>query len=138
MQLINIGSGVVASSSLIKSTVKNKEVGEALDSTRQYEAWIGIVMLVFGLMALVERLGIVYFGLSLGSSFPQALPAIMTGLVLGAPMLEKYAFLKPAIAFLTPYRPWLGLLAIACGLGSLLFGCVLPPIPFICRAPFGV
>lgn len=133
LQVVNIASGVVAASSLIKEQLKSNEVNEALDQTKPYEAWIGIAILALGLMGLIERLGLVYFGLSLGSSFPQALPAIALGLVLGAPYLERYSFLKPVIAQLTPYRPWLGLIAIASGLGSLLFGCVLP---LVCHVPF--
>ena len=135
LQIINIGSGLVASSTLVKDTLKNDEVSKALDSTHSYEKWIGVAVLAFGILGLIERLGIMYFGIQLGSSFPQALPAIATGLVLGAPYLERFAFLHSTIKALTPYRSWLGLLAIACGLGSLLVGCVLP---LVCTAPFGI
>ena len=135
MQIINIASGVVGASSSIKNVVTHTGVQSALDKTRPHEVWIGIVTVILGLLALVERLGFFYFDLSLGSSFPQAIPAILLGLVLGAPYFEKFTFLKSIIATLMPYRQWLGFLAIACGLGSLLFGCVLL---IVCTAPFGI
>ncbi len=133
LQIINIASGVVGASSFIKDKITHADAHSALDTVRPYEAKIGLVTAVFGLLALIERLGLIYFNLSLGSSFPQALPALLLGLVLGAPYFERIAFLKPIIAHLAPHRQWLGLIAIASGLGSLLFGCILP---LVCRAPF--
>jgi hypothetical protein len=133
MQIVNIASGVVGAASLVREKITHQEVHGALDKVHPYEMRIGVVTVVFGLMALVERLGLVHFGLPLGSSFPQALPAIALGLVLGAPYFERISFLKSIIAFLAPYREWLGLIAIASGLGSLLFGCV---APLVCTMPF--
>ncbi len=134
MQIVNIASGVVGASSLIQSKITHSEVDGAFEKVRPYEVWIGVGTFGFGLVALIERLGIIYFGLPLGSSYPQALSALLLGLVLGAPYFERVAFLKKISTTLMPYRQWLGLIAIAVGLGSLLFGCILP---VVCRAPFG-
>ena len=121
LQIINIASGVVGASSLIKDNVTHADTHNALDAMRPYEARIGVATAVFGL--------------PLGSSFPQAIPALLLGLALGTLYFERIEFLKKPITFLLPYRQSLGLIAIACGLGSLLFGCALP---LVCRAPFGI
>jgi hypothetical protein len=75
-------------------------------------------------MPFPER--IVYFGIRLGSSFPQALPAIAVGLVLGYPLLKQFGFLDGLVGMLSRYKTAIGFIAIACGLGSLLFGCISP------------
>ncbi len=133
-QIVNIGGGVLLSSSLIKEKLNNQNVNNFFTNLTLHEAKIGIVVLVLGLLALIERLGIVYFGLPLGSSYPQAIPAILMGLILGEPLLSRYAVLKSIITSLVPHRTLIGILGVLCGLGSLLFGCILP---VVCRTPFG-
>ena len=103
IQLINIASGVVGASSSIKARISHKDVHGALDTARPYEVTIGIVAVVVGVLALIERLGIIHFGLPLGSSYPQAFAALLVGLTLGASYFERFAFLKPVIAILVPY-----------------------------------
>lgn len=43
--------------------------------------------------------------------------------------------IRPYESRLGVFTAVFGLIAIACGLGSLLFGCALP---LVCRAPFGI
>lgn len=126
MQIVNIGGGALLSSSFIQEKLNHHAVTDLYAKTKPFEAKVGVGIVILGLLALIERLGIFYFGLPLGSSLPQALPAIATGLLLGAPYFEQYAFLKNIIATLTAYKVPLGILAILCGLGSLLVGCISP------------
>jgi hypothetical protein len=117
LQILNIVGGAI---------VASEKMPELKKSVAPYEPRLGLVLIVIGLIGLLERLGIFNTGLRLGSSFPQVIPLIAIGLLLAAPLLEKYPFLKKVTDALQPYSPWIGLAAIACGLGSLLFGCVFP------------
>lgn len=132
LQLVNIVSGILLTSTIIKEKFSNKEVGDFLDKLHVYESEIGVGVFILGILGLVERLGFFYIG-SIGASFPQSLPAIAAGLLLGAPMLKQFSFLDSASGTLTPYRTIVGIICIACGLGSLLFGCVSPAF---CRAMY--
>ncbi len=133
VQLVNIGGGMLLGSEYIKEKFHGENVDKLFNTLHPFEARIGVGVALLGSLALIERIGLLHFSLPLGSSFPQAIPAIMTGLLLGAPILSRYHFLKYLIDQLVPHRTVIALLSIACGLGSLLFGCILP---VVCGAPF--
>ncbi len=126
IQLANIIGGVLLSSAFISQRLVNKSADDTIKRIQFYEAEIGIGVLIIGILALIERLGIVYFNIHLGSSFPQAIPAIATGLILGYPFLKQFGFLESAVRYLEPHRTAIGIIAVLVGLGSLLFGCVSP------------
>ena len=128
LQLINIVCGIL----LIRDKISHPSARGLLSHILPFEAKIGVAALVLGLLGLVERLNIVYFDFPLGSSFPQALPAIAAGLVLGAPYLKKLG-INEQISILASFGMILGYICIASGLGSLLFGCI---SPIGCSAPF--
>ena len=131
LQIVNIGAGALLTSTVIKKHVPSAE--NFFTKVQPYEAGFGVVVLVLGVMGLLQRLGIFYFSFSLGASFPQALPAIASGLLLGAPLLSRYAAFKTASDKLQEYSTYVGMICILVGLGSLLFGCV---SPVLCRMPF--
>lgn len=124
LQLANIIGGALLSSTFIKEKVKSPQLDALFAKAAPYEAGVGVVVFVLGVVGLIQRFGVFY--VFSGASFPQAIPAILVGLLLGVPFLGHYAFLKKATDALTPYATWIGLLGILCGLGSLLFGCILP------------
>lgn len=126
MQIVNIGGGALLSSSFIKEKLSNQNVNEFFEKVRPHETKIGVGLAVLGFIALLERLDVFYLGLNLGSSFPQAIPAILTGLTLGAPYFERFTFLKGFLTTLSTHKTALGLITIAFGLGSILFGCIAP------------
>ena len=126
LQCINILCGVLLTSSFIKEKTQNKAVHDFLKAALPYEAIIGVTALALGGIGLIERFGIFYIGLPLGSSFPQALPAIFAGLILGAPILNAYSDFENTTTALAPYGMAIGAICILSGLGSLLFGCIMP------------
>lgn len=132
-QLTNILGGALVHSSYIKRTIQQAPVQNILNRLEIHQPRIGLVILLLGVIALLERISIINVGIS-GSSFPQALPAILIGLTLSAPSIKHPLFQRISAA-LAPYRSLIGIVGIACGLGSLLFGCVLP---LVCQAPFGI
>ncbi len=126
MQIVNIGGGALLSSSFIKEKLTSQNVNEFFEKVRPYETKVGVGLVILGLIALLERLGVFYLGLNLGSSFPQAIPAIISGLLLGAPYFERFGFLKGLLTTLSSHKTAIGLITVACGLGSILFGCIAP------------
>ena len=126
IQIANIIGGLVLSSDFISKRLGSTAVDSFYKRALLYEAEIGVGVLIIGLLALIERLGIFYFNISLGSSFPQAIPALLVGVVLGEPLTRNLPGMARAADILAPYKGALGLVAILCGLGSLLFGCISP------------
>ncbi len=125
IQLVNILAGVLLCASYINQKVTHQTVAQAMRSIGLYQAEIGIITLIIGIIALLQRLGL-FFGFYIGASFPQALPAMAAGLLLGYPLIKQFGFIEPAVRALEPYREIIGVIAILAGLGSLLFGCISP------------
>ena len=123
LQLINIVSGATLSVPQIKEVAT------------PYVTWIGVLAFAVGILGLIERLLPLTFGLPLGASFPQAIPAILVGLLLAGPRVHVIPYGTDIQKALSPYATWIGYTAMASGVGSLLFGCVLP---YVCMAPFGI
>ena len=126
IQLANIIGGVLLSAAFISQRLANKSADDTIRRIQLYEAEIGVGVLICGILALIERLGIFFFNIKLGSSFPQAIPAILVGIILGYPLLRQFGFLDGVVRALTPHRTLIGIIAFLCGLGSLLFGCISP------------
>jgi hypothetical protein len=126
IQIANIVGGLVLSSDFISKRIGTAGTDSFLKRMLLYEAEIGVGVLIAGILGLIERLGIFYFNIHLGSSFPQAIPAILTGLVLGAPLIRTLPGIQSIAASLAPYKTALGITSILVGLGSLLFGCISP------------
>lgn len=126
LQIVNIVSGLILASPKLKEWGLGS-VAEQIDQRlAPYRNRIGTVVFLLGTLGLIDRLGIVGIPIpEFGASFPQALPAIISGLLLATRLVEKY----PLLANISGPRgqaSWIGLLGIAVGLGSLLFGCFLP------------
>lgn len=126
MQVANIVSGFALAAPKLAEIGGKEHIERAQSAMKPYLGTIGIVELVLGIVGLIDRMGIVYIPLmNFGSSYPQALPAILMGLLLGGSTLMNMDALKRFVAILEPHRITLGLIGIAVGLGSILFGCVL-------------
>jgi len=132
-QLTNILGGTLLYASHHKKLFVGMPGGEALLRVSPHEDRVGLVVFILGVVALLERVNVLSLGIS-GSSFPQALPAILIGLSLGSPLMRHASMVRIAKT-LEPYRSVIGIAGVLSGLGSLLFGCVLP---LVCSAPFGI
>lgn len=127
MQILNI----VCGSLLAAPKLKEWRLGPAAE---RLEGWFGsmreqfgLTMLVLGTLALIDRLGVLNVPIpEFGASFPQSIPALAIGLLLAARFSEKYPVLTKVRDALAPYTAWIGLLGMAVGVGSLLFGCFIP------------
>ncbi len=88
---------------------------------------LGLAALILGALALIDRLGVLNVPIpEFGASFPQAVPALALGLLLAAGIAAKYPVLGRIRQTLEPETAWVGLLGMAVGIGSLLFGCFIP------------
>lgn len=134
MQMLNIVAGSLLAAPQLKAWGLEKAV-------LRWEAWIGrfreqigTVTLILGVLALIDRIGLVSLPIpEFGASFPQTLPAIGIGLLLAVRLVERYPALQNLVRPLLPHAVWIGLLGLAVGIGSLLFGCF---IPQFCRGPW--
>lgn len=127
MQILNI----IAGSLLAASKLREWGLGPVADRLESllgsFRESLGIATLVLGAVALSDRLGVLSVPIpQFGASFPQSLPALAIGLLLASQFSEKYAVLVKARRALEQYTPWIGILGIAVGAGSLLFGCFIP------------
>ena len=126
IQIFNIISGFILAAPKLKEFGAKEHIETAERKLSPFAGTIGIIELILGLLALIERMGLAYFPIpQFGSSYPQALPAIAIGLILAASTFEKYSAVTNFIATLKEYAVWIGIMGILVGLGSLLFGCVL-------------
>lgn len=129
IQVVNIAAGFLLAAPKIAERTAPEGVRSAERALDPYRSTIGYTALAFGLLALIERAGILYLGLPMfGSSYPQALPAIVSGLLLAEGDLSRFALLRPLMERLRPYASAIGFAAILSGAGSLLFGCVIPVV----------
>lgn len=129
IQVVNIAAGFLLAAPKIAERGASAGVDSAARLLGPHQATIGYAALAFGVIALVERMGILYLGLPMfGSSYPQALPAIASGLLLAESDLSRFAWLRPVMDRLRPYTSIIGIAAMLSGAGSLLFGCVLPVV----------
>lgn len=134
LQLLNIVMGLLAALPGLQKRGWMQSQTEFEGKISPFVPMIGLVGLVIGVIGLLVRAGLLpIFIYSSGASYPQAIPAILLGILLATPYLQKYDFLKKASAKIQPYAFEIGIIGIACGLGSLLFGCILP---VVCHVPF--
>lgn len=121
IQTANIVSGFLLAAPRIKEWGAKEHIEKAESALNKFRGAIGLVELVLGFLALIERLGFVYFFIpSFGSSFPQAIPAIAIGAILSAHLFERFPAVHNIIAELKAYEIWIGIVGILVGLGSLL------------------
>lgn len=125
LQVLNIVMGFIAA---LPGLRERKWFKSDLEKkTDSWKAYLGLVGFVLGVLGLLVRMDILPpFTYRLGASYPQTIPAILLGLLLAGSILDKYGFFKAIIRKLEPHAFWLGILGIAVGVGSILFGCVLP------------
>ncbi|MEK9173922.1 MAG: MotA/TolQ/ExbB proton channel family protein [Patescibacteria group bacterium] len=134
LQLLNILMGVVVALPGLQKRGLIQAQTEFEGKISSYVPTLGLIGLVAGVIGFLIRIDLLpIFISSLGASYPQAIPAILLGLLLAAPHFQKYQLLKQVSDKIRPYAFEIGIIGIACGLGSLLFGCILP---VVCHVPF--
>lgn len=134
LQVANIVAGFVLALPGLKDWGGKEHLEKIETRVHSIKENIGLGVLILGLVGLVDRLNLISFFIpEFGSSYPQALSAIISGALLALPKLEGYPILSNQVKKLAPYTFGIGLLSISVGLGSLLFGCF---ITMFCRVPF--
>ncbi len=134
LQIANIVAGFVLALPGLKNWGGKESLEKIEANVQSMKENIGVITLVLSIIGLVDRMNLISFYIpNLGASYPQAIPAILTGALLALPKLERFPAVANQVKKLLPYTFGLGLLSVAVGLGSLLFGCI---IPLFCRVPF--
>lgn len=126
IQVINIASGFLLAAPKLKEFGAKDEIDALHAKLNAFSGTLGVVTLALGVLALIERMGIMSFPIPMfGSSYPQALPAIAVGLILSAHLFESHKEIHDVIMKLKVYEIAIGVAALLSGAGSLLFGCLL-------------
>ena len=134
LQIVNIITGALLAAPKLKSLGGGSAIDKFESFFATFRAEVGIAEFVLGIVTLLMRMDILPFYIGdIGVSYPQAFSLIAIGLLLGATFLSRYTFLSSTIKCLERYRTLIGVLGIAVGLGSLLFGC---PWPLVCGQLF--
>lgn len=127
MQILNIVCGTLLAAPKLKEWGLGSIVAPLENWLVGAREKLGLTMLVLGALALLDRLGVWNVPIpEFGASFPQALPALALGLLLASDLAGKYPVLARIRGKLEPVSVGFGLLGMAVGLGSLVFGCFIP------------
>lgn len=127
IQSANIVSGFILATPKLREFGAKEFVDKLSDTLRPYQNTIGLTVLALGVLGLIARLGILSMGIPMfGASFPQSIPAILIGLIMSESHFVKYPAIHQHIVKLVPHKVSIGLLGMAVGIGSILFGCIVP------------
>ena len=124
LPITNIVAGFLLGASKIKEWFAKGDIEKAEGSLTKFRTPIGIIILFLGVLGLIKRMS--FFGTmyswswNYGSSFPQAIIAILMGLLLCANYFAKWPTLHSKIMKMNEYSEWLGILGILIGVGSLI------------------
>ncbi len=127
-QLLNTAGGALAAAPMIKKYLPlevAQKIGALEQRVNAYRGIFGIALMVIGAIGLLQRLDILWLGLG-GSSFPQSIALLAVGLSLAPHTFEKWPAVHAYAQKIEPYTEWVGIAAIAVGLGSIFFGCMAP------------
>lgn len=127
IQTANIVSGFLLAAPQLKTFTKSEQLIGNINSVESTLAkWtkpLGIIELVLGVIALIERVSyssIVPYYYNYGSSYPQAIIAILMGLLLASHLFEKKQFIREKINLIRPYSAVIGIIGILIGLFSII------------------
>lgn len=123
IQTANIISGFMLAAPELKKIGANEQIGKAEGFLNTWAKPIGIIELVLGIIALVERVSysnFIPYYYNYGASYPQAIIAILMGLLLASHLFSKNQFIREKIAMLRPYSAGIGIVGILIGLFSII------------------
>ncbi len=126
LQTLNIVSGVALGAPKLKEWIGGEHIEKAERAIMKYREPLGLAMIVLGITGFLIRLNVIdLFFAPLGASYPQTIPAILMGILLYGDKLQRFPFMRSIIAALRPHEAIIGIIGIAVGLGSILFGCLI-------------
>ena len=126
IQVANIVSGFMLAAPKLQEFGAKEKIANIHAKLGRFTGIIGVIELILGVLALIERMGLAYFPVpDFGASYPQSLPAIAMGLILSGNIFAGFPAIQKFTSKLTKYAVPIGMTGIAVGLGSLLFGCPL-------------
>lgn len=117
--IVNIIAGFMLAAPMLKKLGGQQQIDQAQGALNNFRGGIGIIALILGVLALLERLSLFGYYLGLYFGFPQAIIAILMGLLLAANFFQKYPGMHKFIVSLESYSEWIGILGILIGLSAL-------------------
>ncbi len=124
LPIANLLSGFLLAAPKLKEWFLKEHIEKAEGILNKYRTPIGVITLLLGIVGLIKRMslfGIMYeWSWHYGSSFPQAIIAILMGLLLCADFFSKWPTLHSRIMGMSKYGEWLGLLGVLVAASSFL------------------
>ena len=124
LPIANVLTGFVLSAPKLKELFLKQDIEKAEGALNGFRTPIGVAILLLGVVGLLKRaslFGIMYeWSWNYGSSYPQALIAIVMGLLLCANFFSKWPALHSRIMEINKYSEWIGIPGIFICLGSLI------------------
>ena len=123
LPIANIVSGFVLASPKLKEWFGKEHIENAEGKLEKLRTPIGVIVLLLGIVGLMKRMSFIFmyeWSWHYGSSYPQALIAILMGLLLCANFFSRWPALHSKIVAVNQYSEWLGILGILIAIGSLI------------------
>ena len=124
LPIANFIVGFVLAAPRIKEWFAKQSIEKVEEPLNKFRFPIGIIILILGIVGLLKRMslaGLRYeWSWHYGSSFPQALIAIVMGLLLCANFFTKWPTFHTRIMAMKKYSDWLGILGMLMSISSLL------------------
>ena len=124
LPIANIISGFVLAAPKLKEWFGEKHIERAHGALNKWRTLIGVIILVLGIVGLLKRAslaGLRYeWSWHYGSSYPQAIIAIIMGVLLCASLFSKWPTFHSKIVEINKYSEWIGILGILVGASSVL------------------
>ena len=124
LPIVNIISGFLLGAPKIKEWFLKQQIEGMEKALMKFRIPIGVIVLLLGIVGILKRMslaGLMYeWSWHYGSSFPQAIIAIVIGLHLCADFFSRWPILHSRIIKFNKYREWIGILGILIGAGSII------------------
>ncbi len=118
--LLNILAGLVLSGSILQKIEALKSPMEKFHAAlAPYEAMLGLTVFIFGVINLINRMGlanVLYFH----GGYGQSLFAMAMGILLAGEYAKKYSWGAKAYDTLLPYREPIGFVGMLVGLSAVI------------------
>ena len=115
LPIVNVIAGFVLAAPKLKEWFAKQHIEGVEGALNRFRAHIGFIVLLVGLVGLLKRMDVVIrydWSWHYGSSFPQAIIAIVMGLLLCANFFSKWPAVHSKIMKLNKYSGWIGILGI--------------------------
>ena len=117
LPIVNIIAGFVLAMPRFKNWFAKQSIEAAEVRLNKSRVTIGVVTLILGIFGIIKRSTFMYeWSWHYGSSYPQAIIAIVIGLLLAIDLFKNKPTIHVHIAQVNKYGDWIGIIGIVAGI----------------------